>query len=209
MRIVTVISDLHLGGRFGHGDDRGFRMMTRPDALAAYIRSLARGSELVINGDFVDFLAEEGVEGAGWTPFVADQAAVVERLATLMGAPLAAGEAPPAGRSPDALVFDALADHLTAGGELTLLLGNHDLELGLPAARGAVVERLGPGGGRTRFVLDGEAYLVGDALIEHGNRYDGFNVVNQDAFRQLRSLLSRGHWPADAQRISAFEAPLG
>src|SRR5207244_2236158 len=44
---------------------------------------------------------------------------------------------------------------------------------------------------------DNEAYTVGDALIEHGNRYDRYNQVDHDALRRARSLQSRGLRPAD------------
>ena len=42
-----------------------------------------------------------------------------------------------------------------------------------------------------RLFYDGEAYVIGDALIEHGNRYDPFNVIDNDGLRRYRSLLSR------------------
>ena len=43
-----------------------------------------------------------------------------------------------------------------------------------------------------RFIFDGEAYPIGDALIEHGNRYDGWNAIDYDALRRVCSLKSRG-----------------
>jgi hypothetical protein len=73
-RSVYVISDLHIGGIYpDHAApheqrQRGFRMMTRVAELAGFVRHLARlpddpPVELVINGDFIDFLAEE--KGSG------------------------------------------------------------------------------------------------------------------------------------------------
>src|SRR5205085_9372924 len=41
------------------------------------------------------------------------------------------------------------------------------------------------------FIFDGEAYQVGDALIEHGNRYDKWNQIYYDALRHIRSFQSR------------------
>jgi hypothetical protein len=41
------------------------------------------------------------------------------------------------------------------------------------------------------FLYDGEAYIVGDALIEHGNRYDAWNQIDYDALRRVRSFQSR------------------
>ena len=54
------------------------------------------------------------------------------------------------------------------GGELTLLLGNHDLELSMPQVRLALAERLGSEGKRFNFIFDGEAHVRGQLLIEHG-----------------------------------------
>ena len=69
---VVVISDLHLGGSEP-------RMMQQPQALAAFIRALPGrlgGDEvldLVIAGDFIDFLEQRGelaidVNSSRWKP---------------------------------------------------------------------------------------------------------------------------------------------
>src|SRR5687768_7554241 len=84
-RAVYVISDLHLGGAAQNERWPGsssFQMMTHPDLLASFIRRLAQKPasgpkiELVINGDFIDFLAEEhspDIEGHGrWLAFIDD-----------------------------------------------------------------------------------------------------------------------------------------
>ena len=87
-RSVYVISDLHIGGTYPDATAqrierrRGFRMMTHVAELAAFVRQIARlpadpPVELVINGDFIDFLAEELGSGGEidptaepqWTPF--------------------------------------------------------------------------------------------------------------------------------------------
>jgi UDP-2,3-diacylglucosamine pyrophosphatase LpxH len=199
-RTLFVISDLHIGGRFpGEEGERGFRMMTRSAELAAFIRAVAAQPppvELVINGDFIDFLAEEHEGDARWTPFIDDPARAVAVFEALSR------------RGPDAEVFDALGELLAAGGQLTVLLGNHDLELSLPPVRAALERRIGLAPGhRYRFLYDGEAYPVGRALIEHGNRYDPFNVVDHDALRRLRSLISRGQLEERAR--AKFSAPAG
>ncbi len=199
-RQIYVISDLHLGGSWPGENPafpRGFRMMTHPDVLARFISGLAARTggtviELVINGDFVDFLAEAHGETERWTPFLADPG---EALATFMRV---------AERAGDREVFDALRDFIAAGHALTVLLGNHDLELSLPAVRRAFEERVGAVGARSiRFLYDGEAYTVGEALIEHGNRYDPPNRVDHGGLRQLRSLQSRGQFEEMGGRFSA------
>lgn len=205
---VYVISDLHLGGAAAGERWPGspsFRMMTRPDLLARFIRELAEkpssgpAIELVINGDFVDFLAEEHTPDSEgnheWVPFIDDPdvaAAVFSKVVKR-----------------NSEVFDALAMLLARGHALTVISGNHDLELTLPSVRAVFSRVLGLREGprkEFRFLMDGEAYEVGDALIEHGNRYDPSNVVDHDRLRQVRSLLSRRR---NADAAGRFPPPIG
>lgn len=194
-RRVYVVSDLHLGGASGPDGGRGFRLLTRPDVLAAFIRTLTRPgdgirNELVINGDFVDFLAERREFEPAWLPLRVDPAEALRAFQVL------------ASRPTDSQVFDALADFVAAGQELTVLLGNHDLELSYPDVREALLDRIGP----ARFVYDNEALRRGDAVIEHGNRYDRYNQVDHDALRRARSLMSRG---LDHEAAEQLIAPPG
>ena len=199
---VYVISDLHLGGAPpAHPGERGFQLCTQVDALAAFIDQLAAQPvcpddrvELVINGDFVDFLAEEGpvavAGGTPWSPIKDDPKLARQLLLDI------------AGRNQS--VFAALAALQRRGHTLTLVLGNHDVELAFPAVRAALATLLGvPPSGALRFFHDGEAYRVGDALIEHGNRYDSFNVVDYDALRRVCALQSRGQAVPEELRLPA------
>ena len=197
-REIFLISDLHLGGvqpTTDAPDDRGFRICTHGRDVAAFIAALAEKPqpiELVINGDLVDFLAEADTDNA-WSAFTADQQAASSKLDAIVG------------RDPE--VFRALGALLGRGHRVTLLLGNHDIELALPAVRRRLMEQLGIDGRHDfNFIYDGEAYVVGRALIEHGNRYDSFNVVDYDALRRVRSLLSRNQ-PVPAEYV--FPPPAG
>jgi UDP-2,3-diacylglucosamine pyrophosphatase LpxH len=89
-----------------------------------------------------------------------------------------------------AAIWNALAGFVKRGGSLTLLLGNHDIELSLPETRRMLLGRLGEG--RVGFIYDNEAFSVGTLMIEHGNRFDGWNAVPHGALRRVRSRLSRG-----------------
>ena len=94
--------------------------------------------------------------------------------------------------SRDQAVFEALGALLACGVAVTIVLGNHDVELSLPAVRGQLHTLLGTeSGDRVQIIYDGEAYVIGDVLIEHGNRYDGWNVVDHDRLRRFRSECSR------------------
>lgn len=200
-----IISDLHLGGHF-HGDTGhpDFRMMDRPDALASFIRVLGEKPaqptiELIINGDFLDFLAEESGPGE-WKAFRDEPGEAVEVFETI------------AGRPDDGAVFDALAGFVDAGHRLTILIGNHDIELAWPEVRTAFEQRLWRSPTKKtrafnlRWIHDGEALILGDALIEHGNRYDPANFVDHERLRQLRELRSRRLY---SREVDVFYPPVG
>lgn len=197
-RTVFIISDLHVGGAYAADPstgDRGFRLCTNVPKLAELVLAVdARGRagedvELLINGDFIDFLAEENNEGA-FSAFRLDPDETVRVFDRIV--------------AQDKVLFDALRRLLAGGGMLTLLLGNHDVELCFPAVRRRLEEILGVSGqSRFRFLYDGEALVIGDALIEHGNRYDAWNQVDHDQLRRLRSIQSRRQAvPADFEYVA-------
>ena len=190
-RRLFIISDLHLGGIPDETQICG----SYP-ALEEFIRWTATSAstdareqlELVINGDIVDFLAPD-LDQAGKRVAVSWHDTDEGALAALERAIARAGG-----------VFRALADFRSAGHALTLLLGNHDLELALPSVRRFLLDTLGPG--RIEFLYDNEAFTLGPVLIEHGNRYDEWNAVRHGALREARSHLSR-------REPAAFPAPPG
>ena len=191
-RELFIISDLHVGGRYGKTEnDRGFRINTHVADLTQFVKNVAavgsqrkRHVELVINGDFVDFLAQQGPAGHPWRAFVKEPLEAVSTFNQIV--------------EQDTDLFTALKDLLAGGTDLTLVLGNHDVELSLPAVRQRLSDTLDVNAkGKLRFVYDGEAYVVGNVLIEHGNRYDGFNVIDQDRLRRMRSAQSRRQEPND------------
>lgn len=203
-RVLYVISDLHLGGRAGVPPNRGFCINAHVPLLADFVgRVAARAAalraeaqvELVINGDIVDFLAQEGPQpDQPWRAFIEDANEALQAYGEI--------------RDQERPFFDALRDLLQQGGDLTLLLGNHDVELGLPAVRAQIEADLGAADsrGRLRWIVDGQAYTIGDLLIEHGNRYDGFNVIDHDRLRRVRSAQSRRQRVPDGE---GFEPPPG
>jgi UDP-2,3-diacylglucosamine pyrophosphatase LpxH len=142
--------------------------------------------ELVIAGDVVDFPAIP--PQAAWTP---DPGAARDKLARTMDGP------------PFAPVFTALGRHLAGGHRLTVLLGNHDVELALPQVQGQFLLGIGTTPHQVLFVDDGRAYRIGGALIEHGNRYDGANANDWTGLRAIVSALSRNERPPVELDVSA------
>jgi UDP-2,3-diacylglucosamine pyrophosphatase LpxH len=170
-------------------------MMTRVRELEAFIRERAAEAketpvELVINGDFVDFLAERP-KSAKWTPFRYDPDEAAATLDVIV--------------ERDQQVFTALGDFIRAGGALTIVLGNHDVELALPQVHAALDRALATR--NYRFVNDGESYWAAENLvIEHGDRFDPTNRVDHEGLHRLRRHLSRG---LRAGSEDLFEPPRG
>jgi UDP-2,3-diacylglucosamine pyrophosphatase LpxH len=181
---LLVISDLHLGG------DERMAICTAPGQalLADFLRGLAAEQaaggniHLIVNGDAVDFLAEPD-----FSPFTADDRAATSKLSRIID------------RTEP--VWNALAALAKAGGQITFTLGNHDLELSLPGPRRLLQQTLGRG--CFEFIYDDQALVIGDVLIEHGNRYDRWNAVNHNTLREARVQASR------ALDVDAFTAPAG
>lgn len=186
---LFVISDLHLGGAPAQDGRPSFQMCSSEGQarLAEFIRYVAgqhssgREIHLILNGDIVDFLAEK--EFATFT----DQGGAARKLLTIIE------------RTEE--VWKSLEALVQSGARLTLLLGNHDIELSLPTPRRLLLDRLGPG--RVEFIYDNQAYVEGPVLIEHGNRYDSWNVISHDQLREVRSATSRG------EAAPVFESPAG
>lgn len=213
MRHVFVISDLHLGGRPDPRPDDpesplGTQINRSVRALTAFIRWLVAQHdtvrdgelELVVNGDVVDFLAEDQLGVTLWT---ADEVQVIRKLE--LAVERSRGGAP-------AGVFEAMAELVAAGHRLTLLLGNHDVELALPKVRDRLNRLLTGGDDRRllRFLYDNEAYTLGRLLVEHGNRYDRWNMIDHNGLRAERSVRSR-HLPVhESERVASyFQPPAG
>lgn len=180
-RTIFVISDLHLGGKPGFQicSPQGQRLLADFIRWTASYRTEERDVNLVLAGDIVDFLAEEPFE-----PFTPSDQKAEKKFTQIIEHT--------SWRREDGHfdgVWHALRDYVASGGKLTLMLGNHDVELSLPATRRLLMKVLGYG--RIEFLYDNEAFVDGKVIVEHGNRYDGWNVVPHNSLRKIRSELSR------------------
>ena len=160
-------------------------MISRPERLVRFLDGLPgrlapdERLRLVIDGDFVDFLATPP-----WRSFTADPAEAVAKLEST------------AKDTRFAPIFDALARLVAGGTPVELLIGNHDLELAMPPVRDALLGRLGATPERFRFHTSGSALRIGGLLVEHGNRYDGANANDWEDLRAIASALSRFEKPS-------------
>lgn len=211
-RRIFITSDWHLGGtpdqldssgrksRLGTQICRSSRQLT---SFIDWVREHGDGPdpvELVVNGDIVDFLAPE--EGFGWASWLSEKEAIAKLDRIRFQCRGTDGRGP----------FEALRDFLRHPHcSLTLLLGNHDVELSLPAVRCHLRETVLESDGRgLQLIFDGEAYRRGQLLIEHGNRYDPWNQLRHSGLRQERSQRSRGLPVEEADRETKwFHPPAG
>jgi UDP-2,3-diacylglucosamine pyrophosphatase LpxH len=187
---LYVISDLHLGGT------GGFQIFCAGDELSRLITHLSgrvpnKNVALVINGDFIDFLAEPQAK-------YLDPENAIAKLNRIMA---------DAAFRP---VWEALRAFTRVDNRhLIINLGNHDVELALPWVKAHLLACLAPDAAarqRILFISDGSGFLcrVGPArvLCVHGNEVDTWNLVDYEALRRLGRDLTQGRpakdWVANA-----------
>lgn len=183
---LHVVSDLHLGGK------PGFQIFCQGNTLAAFIRRLAQSSDrqvgLVLNGDIVDFLAEAS------TAYLDPQGAInkLERIFYEDGA--------------FSGVWSALQEFVAQPNrQLIMVLGNHDVELGLPHVSEWLLEKLSnknpASRGRVTICFDGTGFAcsVGDKRVFciHGNDIDIWNVVDHKQLLDVSLSVNCGQIPRE------------
>ena len=180
---LYAISDLHLGGEIAR------RVFRETDALVWLIQ-LVRDDPgarvaLLINGDIVDFLAD------------ARTASEFNLAPETFVSPLGADEE----YRP---VFDALTELLNTDNRfLVVQLGNHDIELALPAARQAFLQCVGATdtakAQKVYFETSGRGWTckTGRRLVlaVHGNASDPWNAVDHVGLEAARVALDTGDRP--------------
>src|SRR5262249_51669029 len=161
---TLIVSDLHLG----NGGE--YDVFAGGEALPAFLdRHAAAPTRVFVNGDGVDFLMNED-------PLALDAERAVQQARAIAAAPESRA------------VLQALA----RGGEVIVRLGNHDVELSLPAVQAVLRDALGQPpavAGRLAFQLgDVPAILdVGGAriLVTHGEHEDPWNKVDYPKLAQV------------------------
>lgn len=180
---LHVISDLHLGGR------SGFQIFSSGAELVQLINHLQtsipsnKKAALIINGDFVDFLAES-------PPIYFDPVNAIDKLDRIALKDTAF-----------MAIFKALKKFANSKNrQLIINLGNHDLELALPWVRDHFLALLSGGNETARshitLSFDGTGYLcnVGNAkvLCVHGNEVDDWNLTDYEKIRRIGRDMVQG-----------------
>ncbi len=155
--VCYVISDLHLADG-GVLDD-----FVDDDLFARWLGSLdASLSTLVINGDWLAFeqIAPLAVPEGTPSSLLWTEAQSVEKMANCITA--------------HGVFFDALAAFHTAGGEIRINVGNHDIDFVWPGVHQVVAQRI-DAVDSDRLVFEAVGTEFANVWIQHGHQFDKTN----------------------------------
>ncbi len=201
-----ILSDLHLGAGYGGPGGNPLEDFLVDQALVNFLHEVRTRSvdsqceiELIINGDFFEFLQVPAVEdytpGQSYPPesyLDSSQQASVQRLNLIVQG------------HPD--VFDSLSDFMHVEKpqrRITIIKGNHDVNLFWPGVKSRLREILGASGTRASLLLFADEFVSREKIyVEHGhqraekiNAYpDFFNPRAADDTTQL-------HYPPGSRFI--------
>lgn len=163
---TLIISDLHLG------NGGPYDVFEGEEALPALLDQLGGAPlRVLVNGDGVDFLMNED-------PLQLDESRAMEQARQIARNPASAA------------VFRAFGRVLARGGEVTIRLGNHDIELAFPGVQSIFREALE----QPKVIADKLVFATGDApeimdvggariLVTHGEQDDRWNKVDYEKLR--------------------------
>ncbi|RME70208.1 MAG: hypothetical protein D6776_11990 [Planctomycetota bacterium] len=179
-----VISDQHLGSGHRPGRVNPHESFEHDEKLVEFLRHYSTDFfedeevELIIAGDFYDFLAVR--TSRGYTTKITEELALEKLAACVAG---------------HREVHEALASFVQSPRKtLTVLVGNHDMELVFPGVQSAFRRYLtgDPADPRIRFITDRPAYEFDGIHIQHGQQFEAMHHFN---FRELTLRRGRGRAP--------------
>jgi UDP-2,3-diacylglucosamine pyrophosphatase LpxH len=177
-KTVYLISDLHLGpGRdAATGEWNALEDFQFDDALSAFVAHLSAAHsepiELIIAGDFIDYpqiLPDFGLASPS-NDLGTTEAESVERTLVVLGQRPEVASGHPA-------VFEALRQLMIDGHSITIMIGNHDIDLLWPEAWGLIFDTIYPPGAAGELVREPYSRMYGTAehgriYVEHGHERD-------------------------------------
>ncbi len=211
-KLKFVLSDLHLGA--GYEESNYLEDFTVDTRLAGFLQAMAEESvrdqrevELIINGDFLEFLEVPAVDTYQSGQLYPDEAyldasepASIKRLNLIIeGHPL---------------VFDALSDfiHVEAPQRrITLIKGNHDVNLYWPGVKARLREILGATGTRSSLLLFAEEFISREKIyVEHGHqRAEAINRYQDFLDPRVPGNPAQLHYPVGSRLVIDFFNNLG
>lgn len=209
-KLKIVLSDLHLGdGYRAHNDREDFaidKMLTHfLHAIRQESEQDQREVELIINGDFFEFLHVPAVDNYDPTQRYPTQTylnssepASIQRLNIII-------DSHPS-------VFETLSDFIQVGEpqrRITIIKGNHDVNLYWPGVKSRLREVLGASGSRSSLLLFAAEFVSREKIyVEHGHqRAEKMNSYHDFVDPRLHSDLSQLYYPAGSHfAISLFNS---
>ncbi len=197
-----ILSDLHLGAGFFGGanpledfrHDQQFHEFIL--ALRDESESAGRPMDLIINGDFIEFLQVPAVPVSEYDPRAVypEEAyrTTTEADSVLRTDLVIAGHRP---------VFEGLAAFLSERPRrtVTVIKGNHDVPLHWPGVQERIRQALGATGPRASLLTFAERFILRDGVyVEHGNQY-GDPLNSLDDFEN----------PVDPRHPDRLKMPIG
>jgi len=197
-----ILSDLHLGAGFFDGanpledfrHDRQFSDFLM--SLRDESESAGRPMDLIINGDFIEYLQVPAVPVSEYDPRAAypedAYRSTTEADAVLRTDLVIAGHRP---------VFEGLAGFLSERPRrtVTVIKGNHDLQLHWPGVQERIRQALGAVGPRAPLLTFAARSVLQDGVyVEHGNQY-GDPLNSLDDFEN----------PVDPRHPDRLKTPVG
>lgn len=173
--VKYIVSDLHIGAG-DHLDD-----FDQDKSFKYFMEAISRhhGSELIINGDFIDFVSVT-LKGETASPFSRLGCTEEESLKKLEKAI----NAHPA-------VFSALRRFAKENGHRVVLIpGNHDIDLLWPEVRGRLQEVMGDPGPDFFYFEGSGVYRDRGLYVEHGSQYFSDTVFENFSHPFLRDHQS-------------------
>jgi UDP-2,3-diacylglucosamine pyrophosphatase LpxH len=172
-KLKIILSDLHLGAGYAFEGGNCLEDFTADEQLIRFLCEIGlecerdqREVELIINGDFFEFLQIPAVDD--YDPhqiypkevyFDSSEEASVKRLNIIyQGHPT---------------IFNALSDflHVAPQRRITIIKGNHDVNLFWPGVKSRLRDILGTSGSRASLLLFAEEFVSREKIyVEHGHQ---------------------------------------
>lgn len=196
-RVVYVVSDLHLGpGWLPSGELDPLEDFTADDDFAHFLEVIGTTGapvELVIAGDFLEYcqtLPEIGLASPE-DDLGSTEAESVRRTRVILGLEPQISTGHPR-------VFRALRRFMMEGNSVTIIAGNHDIDLLWDSVWALVFDAIYPPGSWGDLRLVEYSYQLGQGArgrvyIEHGHEYDRANCFG-DQMREPFGLDRAGKW---------------
>jgi UDP-2,3-diacylglucosamine pyrophosphatase LpxH len=173
-KFKIIVSDLHLGAGFAE-EGNALEDFTQDAEFAHLLKEVREESdadcmecELILAGDIMEFLQVPSLDEFGPTKAYPREA----YRSSSEGDSLKKVNLIVAGHS---VFFAALRDFLSAAHPLrrvTIIKGNHDVNLHWMAVQGRIREAVGATGGRRALLTFEERYVSREGIyVEHGNQY--------------------------------------